>query len=314
MRMRIIGIAAAAAISVACSGGADPGEPRGPTPGSGSGSGEGPGTTPTPTAPSTPGGTTAPPPAPPPASTGATGGAPPGLVAGHVAVGYGGLRLVTRDVGKTWSGIAASKGGGDDYDLLRAVAYANGKWLAVGWSATTSTDGAAWTPLQRINQPGGVTWNGAPSCGLVEGLTSDGTSFYAACAEYDQPHKAYRSPDGTTWTAIGTIGNVGGHPALARRGGVFYAYGDPGTSFRSTDAVTWAVDPGLARATFCDNQWKSRAACHEASWFGGFYFQSEWQSKVTRSVDGLAFVVVHDDASNNSLYAPRAMAEGFVKP
>lgn len=316
MKTRIFAIALAAAISVACSGGTDPGEPRGPAVGSGEGTGAG--TTPAPPGPSTPGGTAAPPstatPAPPPASTGGTGGAPPGMVAGHVAVGYGGLRLVTRDGGKTWSGIATSNGGGDDYDLLRAVAHANGKWLAVGWSATTSTDGVTWTPMRRINQAGGVTWNGAPSCGLVEGLTSDGTYFYAACAEYGQPHKAYRSADGTTWTALGTIGNVGGHPALAHRGGVFYAYGDPGTSFRSTDAVTWTVDPGLVRATFCENQWKSRAACHEASWFGGFYFQSEWQSKVTRSADGVAFVVVHDDASNNSLYAPRAMAEGFVKP
>lgn len=312
MRTRIFGIALAAALGVACSGGSDPGEPRGAAAGSSDGTGTG--TTPAPTA---PGNTTAPPstatPAPPPASTGGTS-TPPGMVAGHVAVGYGGLRLVTRDGGKTWSGIAASNGGGDDYDLLRAVAYANGTWLAVGWSATTSTDGVTWTPMRRINQAGGVTWSGAPSCGLVEGLTSDGTYFYAACAEYDQPHKAYRSTDGTTWTALGTIGNVGGHPALAHRGGIFYAYGDPGTSFRSADGVTWTVDPGLVRATFCENQWKSRAACHEASWFGGFYFQSEWQSKVTRSADGLAFVVVHDDASNNSLYAPRAMAEGFVKP
>jgi hypothetical protein len=237
-----------------------------------------------------------------------------GTVAGLVAVGYGGLRLKSSDGGKTWTGTAAANGGGDDYELLRAVAYASGKWLAVGWKATTSLDGVTWTTPARINEPGGVTWTGAPSCGLVEGLTSDGTYFYASCADYGQADKSFRSADGVTWTELGTIGNLGGHPSLAYRGGMFYAYGDTGASFRSTDGATWSAAAGLVKASYCENQWKSLSACHDASWFGGFYFQSEWQSKVTRSPDGSAFVVVHDDPSNNSLYQPRAMAEGFVEP
>jgi hypothetical protein len=252
----------------------------------------------------------------PDAGGGADSGLPhaPGTVPGLVAVGYGGLRLASRDAGKTWSGLATAASGNDDFDLLRAVAYANGRWLAVGWKATTSVDGVTWSTPARINEAGVVTWSGAPSCGLVEGLTSDGTFFYAACDDYGQAYKSLRSSDGVTWTELGTIGNLGGHPALAHREGVFYAYGDNGTSYRSTDAVTWSVTPGLVQATFCESQWRSLAACHHASWFGGFYFQAEWQSKVTRSADGATFAVVHDDPSNNTLYQPRAIAEGFVAP
>ncbi len=238
---------------------------------------------------------------------------PPNRVKGIVGVGYGGLRITSRDGGKTWpSRTAATRAGGDDDELLRAVAYANGKWLAVGWGATTSNDGISWTPIARINQASGSTWRGAPSCGLVEGLTSDGAAFYAACAEYDQPHKLYRSTDAETWTVVGTIGRVGGHPALDFRAGVFFAYGDPGTSFRSMDGVTWAVVPGLVQATYCEGQWKSKSACRDASWVDGAYFQPIWQSKVSRA-EGLGpFVVVHDDVSTNTLYQARAMAEGLV--
>jgi hypothetical protein len=159
-----------------------------------------------------------------------------------------------------------------------------------------------------------VTWTGAPDCGLVEGLTSDGTYFYATCASYGGADKALRSTDGVTWTALGTIGNLGGHPALAYRGGVFYAYGDGGTSYRSSDGVTWAAAAGLPQATYCEGQWKTLTACHDASWFGGFYFQGVWQSKLARSSNGASFAVVHDDPSNNTIYQPRAIAEGFVRP
>ena len=237
---------------------------------------------------------------------------PPGQVRGLVGVGYGGLRITSRDGGKSWtSSVAEANGGLDDYDLLRAVAYANGKWLATGWSATTSTDGVSWTPLRRINQPGGITWNGASLCGLTEGLTSDGDAFYVACGS---AQKVFRSTDASDWVEIGAIGDLGGHVALAWREGTFYAYGDDKTSYRSSDGATWTMVPGIDQATFCEGTWKSRAACHDASWFAGAYFQGIWQSRVSRSTDGTTFVVVHDDPSNNTLYQPRAIAEGWVAP
>lgn len=239
---------------------------------------------------------------------------PPGQVAGLVGVGYGGLRVLSRDGGATWNQAKAeTDGGGDDYELLRAVAWSHGTWMAVGWSVTTSTDGVTWTPLSRINEDGGTRWEGAESCGLVEALTADDQYFYAACASGDDPHHAFRSADGLQWTDVGTIGAVGGHPSIAHRAGAFYAYGDPKTSFRSSDAITWTEDP-LQEATFCEGTWKSLADCHDASWWGGAYFRSEWQSKVTRSTTGSDFVVVHDDPSNNTLYRPRAMAAGWVAP
>lgn len=247
-----------------------------------------------------------------PPATEPGGQAPPGRVKGLVGVGYGGLRIVSRDGGSTWTRAAVEANGGlDDFNLLRAVAYANGRWLAVGWGATTSSDGVTWSPLSRINEPGGVTWNGASVCGLTEGLTSDGDAFYVACGT---PSQVFRSTDGTNWTALGTIGDLGVHPALAFRDGVFVASGDSGPSYRSTNASTWAVLPGLVQATFCEGTWKSRVDCHDASWFGGAYFRGVWQSRVDRSTDGASFSTVHDDSSNNSIYRPRAIAEGWVSP
>ena len=239
---------------------------------------------------------------------------PPGQVRGLVGVGYGGIRIMSRDSGKTWTRTAVEASGGlDDYNLLRAVAYANGKWLATGWGATMATDGVTGSPLERINQPapGGVTWNGARACGLTERLTSDGSAFYVACGS---PSQVFRSTDGSNWTSIGTIGNLGGHPALAFRDGMFYAYGDSKTSYRSSDGATWTQVPGLEQATFCEGTWKSRAACHDASWFEGAYFQGVWQSRVSRSTNGASFTVVHDDPSNNTLYQARAIGEGWVAP
>lgn len=122
----------------------------------------------------------------------------------------------------------------------------------------------------------------------------------------------FRSSDAVSWTAIGTIGELGGHVALAYREGTFHAYGDNTTSYRSSDGAKWTVVPGVEQATFCEGARKSRSACHDASWFGGAYFQSIWQSRVSRSTDGTTFVVVHDDPSNNTLYQPRAIAEGWV--
>jgi hypothetical protein len=239
---------------------------------------------------------------------------PPGQVRGLVGVGYGGIRITSRDGGKTWTRTAVEANGGlDDYNLLRAIAYANGTWLATGWGATMSTDGVSWTPLRRINKPapGGVTWNGASLCGLTEGLASDGDAFYVACGS---PSQVFRSTDAINWTSIGTIGDLGGHPALAFREGMFYAYGDLNTSYRSSDGRSWTQAPGLVQATFCEGTWKSRTACHDASWFEGAYFQGVWQSRVSRSTTGTSFSVVHDDPSNNTLYQARAIAEGWVAP
>src|SRR5438034_72582 len=72
--------------------------------------------------------------------TGAAGapGDPAGWVPALIGVGYGGIRIVSRDGGKTWGERAyETTNGGDDAVLLRAVVYGKGIWVATGWKLWT---------------------------------------------------------------------------------------------------------------------------------------------------------------------------------
>lgn len=73
-----------------------------------------------------------------------------GTVPMIVAVGYGGLRVVSRDGGKTWTNrqVLAPQGG-DDENLLRVVRWVDGQFVAVGWKVMTSPDGITWTERSK---------------------------------------------------------------------------------------------------------------------------------------------------------------------
>ena len=188
-----------------------------------------------------------------------TGGAPaigdpPGYVPALIGVGYGGIRIVSRDGGKTWGERTYDNpNGDDDGDLLRAVAYGNGLWIATGWKMVTSTDGITWTDRGQLGQTVKIG-----SCNIVEGLAFHGGSFFAACS----PGNIFRSSDGLTWTKISSVGgDTGGHMQLVYRGGKFVAWGDSGTSYESTDAMTWTVMSGIKQATYCEDTFKNRTDC-----------------------------------------------------
>jgi hypothetical protein len=247
-------------------------------------------------------------------AAGGSAGAPPvdpevpsGFVPALVGVGYGGIRIVSRDGGKTWGSRASfSTNGGDDEDLLRAVVYGKGRWLATGWKLVTSDDGKTWTDHGLIQRTKILP------CNIVEGLAYTAGWFYAACS--GEPSRTYRSEDGLVWQEHGAIGDTAGHLYLAHRCGVFVAYGDTMVSYESDDALTFRALSGIVSATYCEQAWKSREDCHDAAWFEGVYLRPDWQGKISRSEDGVAWTTTYDDDQRNTLYQPRAIAAGYVAP
>ena len=182
-------------------------------------------------------------------TTGAAGanGDPAGYVPALVGVGYGGIRIVSRDGGKTWGDRAyETTSGGDDDVLLRAVVYGKGIWVATGWKLWTSTDGVKWTDHGKLKD------GPVKSCAIIEGLAYKDGTFYGVC-----DGNVFRSTDGLTWTKHSTIPNTGSHVSLVYRGGKFVAYGDTKTSYQSDDALTWTTMAGIEQATYCKNTWKS---------------------------------------------------------
>jgi hypothetical protein len=246
-------------------------------------------------------------------TTGAAGasgsGDPPGYVPALIGVGYGGIRIVSRDGGKTWGDRAyETTNGGDDDVLLRAVTYGNGLWVATGWKLWTSTDGVKWTDHGKL-QDGPIK-----SCSIVEGLAFKDGSFLAACTPWNSPSTIFRSSDGVTWSKFSTIGDTGGHLFLTYRGGKLVAYGDTMTSYQSDDGLTWTTMAGINQATYCENTWKSQTDCKDSSWFDGTYLRADWQGKISRSTNGTSFTTVYNDDQRNTLYQSRAIAAGFVAP
>jgi hypothetical protein len=226
-----------------------------------------------------------------------------------MAVGYGGVRIVSRDGGKTWGDRVVIPGSmGDDQGLLRAVTYGKGLWIATGWKLLTSTDGTHWTDHGKLAD------GPLPSCSIVEGLAYRDGTFYAACTPWNAPAAVFRSTDGLRWSKHADIGDTGGHVFLTYRDARFVAYGDTKTTFQSTDALTWTVMSGVEQATYCDGAFRNGSACHESAWFDGVWLRAEWQGIISRSTDGKTFGRVYLDDQKNTLYESPAVASGYVAP
>jgi hypothetical protein len=233
------------------------------------------------------------------------------MVPGIIGVGYGGIRVVTRDLGQTWYHRASfAVDGVDDENLLRAVTYGKGMWLATGWKLVTSTDGGVtWIDHGLINK-----LPNRPPCNIIEGLAFKGDTFYGACPQGNNVGTVFQSSDGLAWTKLSEIGNTGGHLYMAYRGNKFYAYGDTKTSFVSDDAIAWTTLAGVDQAGYCNDAIKSRADCGDTSWFSGVFFEPQWKAKILRSTDGTKYQQVYLDDQQNSIYQGRAFAEGMVAP
>src|SRR5690606_28200334 len=153
-------------------------------------------------------------------------------VEGIIAVGYGGLRVVSRDSGQSWQDeIHWSENGGDDHDLLRTIAYGNGIWVSGGWRITTSADGVEWN--DRGDAEDVIA---AVNCQVTDGMAFGGGRFLVACGA-----TLASSSNGLDWERVGPTPGVGGHPYIFFDDGnqQFACSGDDGASFVSKDGSEW---------------------------------------------------------------------------
>lgn len=221
-----------------------------------------------------------------------------GMVDGIVAVGYGGIRVISRDGGVTWSDATQFiPDGVDDEYLLRGIAWGAGTWVTTGWKLLTSSDGVAWT---EHAPPDG--------CTVIESVAFGAGTFVATCGE-----STVISSDGVTWSPGGHVGATGGHTWIFWFDGQFAASGDSGASFVSADGVTWsAID--ISRVRACDGALRTEQECHAASWFDGVWLRPQWQGVIERSTDGDAWAPVYADEMLNTVYDGYAFAAGRVAP
>jgi hypothetical protein len=230
---------------------------------------------------------------------------PDGYVKGIIAVGYGGLRVVSRDDGKTWSdAVDLGDENADDENLLRAVTYGKGRWIATGWKLLFSDDGVNWTQHSMVRDE-------FQNQQIIEGLAYKDGYFYGA----GDPGRFYRSADGLDWEPYGEpIGDTEKHTALSFRAGKFVSYGDSNASFESSDGMTW-TEIDIEQGTYCEGQWRSLSQCHDAAWFdGGFYLRVEWGGEILRSESGSNFQRVYKDPDEHTAYKTITFAEGYVAP
>jgi hypothetical protein len=226
-----------------------------------------------------------------------------GWVPSMLAVGYGGLRVISRDNGVSWKDDQEiESAGGDDNDLLRGVAYGNGAWVVTGWRFFTSADGAlSWS---EHSAPAG--------CGLMEGVAFGAGTFVGTCGT-----DAYLSPDGVQWTHAGSVGDTGGHTYVFFVSGLFYSSGDSGNSYSSPDGMQWTALANMKQVAYCESQIQTRTQC-PGFWNDGMYLGTQWESMITRSTDGMNFTTVYDNRNlspgNNAPYTPYAFALGYSPP
>lgn len=261
-------------------------------------------------------------------STGASSstGGPPGQVAAIVGVGYGALRVVSRDGGATWSdAVRNATAGGDDEDLLRAVTWgtaAGGRWIATGWKLFTSEDGVGWTDRGKLA-------DGILPCNIVEGVAFFQGQYWAACGFYtatDLVTAVFTSTDGIAWgaTPVGTWTWEGGHVYLGTTGTELFSWGDDHKTYRSPNGIDWTEDPSITAGLFCEGKLESSADCAPNSidngYYGGAFFQDgvwlepAWMGKIARSTNGIDFTNVYDDPVGNTVYKGTAFAAGFAAP
>ncbi len=173
--------------------------------------------------------------------------------------GSPGLVLTSSD-GIAWTVTYANTSG------LRAVAYANGKFVATGdlGAILTSTDGLAWTAqvsgttasLQGIAFGAGkyvalgdgstvltstdaVTWT--PQTLGAPGVIFKGEAFGAGLfAGVGAAGNIFTSADGVTWTSQSS-GTTNALNEIIFANGKFLAVGDSGAIVNSTNGVTWTV-------------------------------------------------------------------------
>jgi hypothetical protein len=254
-------------------------------------------------------------------TAGESGTAGAGGAAGEpviVAVGYGGRRMRSLDLGVQWGDLVEDDpDGGDDENLLRAATFADGLFVAVGWRILTSVDGVSWDDHSV---------DGQQLCGGV----AHGNGVFVCVGGCGN---SYRSSDGLAWSEGGnaTEGLGCAHMrSLAFGNGVFVAAGDQGRVSTTGDGVDWSApaDEDVSRVVFRDGEFIAqgeglyKTSTDGVSWTEhdgeadvadqglGVWLRGEWKGKIDRSTDGVAYDRVFDDEGNHL----QAFAFGLVVP
>ncbi len=244
-----------------------------------------------------------------------------------IAVGYGGLRVVSLDEGLTWTDAQSiAPNGGDDENLLRAIVWGNHLWIATGWHYMTSVDGYSWSDAGKLAD------NGILPCNIVEGLAFFQGAFYATCPTYQPGGNGavtaiFRSEDGLTWgDAVSVIGltdqTTGGHVFMTTAEDKLVVWGDTGTTYTSVDGETFEEAVGIVAGINCEGVLESMSECDPTavgngyfggvSYFDGVWLKGEWQGKIVRSTDGQTYQQVYDNPDMNTAYRGTAFARGIA--
>ena len=238
-------------------------------------------------------------------SSGADAVESPPRVTGVIAVGYGGLRIVSRDLGKTWKNETHwSTDGGDDADLLRTIVYGNRLWLSAGWRLVTSVDGVTWVDhglAEDVITP--------IRCPVTDGMAFGAGKFLVACGS-----NLASSSDGLSWKKVAPTPNVGGHPYLIWDDAEqqFVCSGDDGPSFVSDDGASW-TKISLEKAHLCQGAIKPKTEC-QSFYVQGVFLTTEWGGVIRRSTNGTSFEAAYQDQFENNLFTEYSFGVGSVAP
>ena len=254
---------------------------------------------------------------------------PADFVRGVLGVGYGGLRVASRDGGKTWETPEQFYlDGGDGIDLFRKAAWSSvngGTWLVIGGRLFRSHEGlvGTWEPVPYEDNPadgiGGRIGKSIRDCVGTEALAAKGDSFYIVCGYGDNGKTPlWRSDDGgDTWYEYGEglPDDGSGHVFLDYRGNKFIGYSDSGEAWESDDALTFTKMQGVTFPTFCQGQWRSRSDCPGGDVYETFagYVRGTWRDKIDYSETGTGGWTTRA-TTGNSIVNNRSFAEGWLAP
>jgi hypothetical protein len=249
-------------------------------------------------------------------STGAGGASAAGGSAGAnatggsnaiVAVGYGGLRIVSHDLGITWQDESHwGESGGDDNNLLRSIAYGNGVWVAGGWRYVTSTDGVKWTDHGMT-----VDAVAAVPCNIIESIAFGQGRFVGACGD-----NLVWSTDGLAWKKLGPTPGIKGHPWIVFDPGTsrFAVTGDNSKSFVSADmGATWTELTEVVGVRLCKGGLNPTSVC-PGFYADGVFLRGQWPAQVQRSTNGTSWSKSVELPAGDSVFTDYSFAVGPVGP
>jgi hypothetical protein len=195
-----------------------------------------------------------------------------------VAVGYGGVRVRSLDLGKTWIDAQRLGGGGDDNYLLRTIAFGKGLFVALGWQLHTSPDGKTWTMR-------------AKDAGQWMGGVRFGNGMFVAAGGYGE---STYSMDGLTWPKGGGRMTDAAR-SVAFGNGLWVARADSNHWWQTSTGQTW-TDMGGAHmddVVYCGNQFVDSKTCASPVGRDGgrvAFGENVWvgikDGKIERSEDG----------------------------